>query len=135
MDPIINWIEQNLLLTIIGAVTIVQIVPIEINPWSWIGGLIKRGIGIADLQKELDELKNDVQQDKVDNWRWNILDFGNTCRNDRRHTKEEWAHVIDQLKQYESYCERNKIDNGRIEEESKYLRSLYQERLQKNDFL
>lgn len=132
---IMAWIQSNLALTIIGAVTIIQISPIKIDPWSWLLKQIRIGLGIEELKKEIDEIKKDAQDDRVDNWRWNILDFGNSCRNDRRHSKEEWGHVIDQMKKYEKYCEKNQIENGVIEEESKYLRSLYQERLERNDFL
>ena len=76
-----------------------------------------------------------MEQEKADNKRWNILDFANSCRNGRRHTKDEWHHVIDQLKDYETFVEERGLDNGVMEEEAKYLRRLYAERCEKNDFL
>lgn len=90
---------------------------------------------VGDLENTMLELKRDFEEEKVSTMRWNILDFANSCRNDRKHTKEEWQHVISQLKEYEVFIEEREIDNGVIEEEAKYLRMLYAERNLKNDFL
>ena len=127
--------------TLLWSVTLIQIAPIHINPWIAILRLI-RGVLIGDLEKSLEEVKQDllglrqdVEQEKADNKRWNILDFANSCRNGRRHTKDEWHHVIDQLKEYEVFVEERGLDNGVMEEEAKYLRRLYAERCEKNDFL
>lgn len=132
---IFEWMKNNLMLTIIGAVTLIQFTPIQINPWSWLLNQIKNGLGISDLQKEIDEIKKDARAERVDSWRWNILNYGNSCRNGVLHSKEEWEHTIDQIKKYESECAKNNITNGVIEEETKYLRDLYRERLERNDFL
>lgn len=117
-----------------GAITLIEVVPIKINPWSkllkWLGNAIN-----GEIRKELGALKTDFQEERANTWRWNILDFANSCRNGRRHTQEEWKYVIDQIEKYEAYVFRNKITNGVIKEESKYLRRLYQERCDKNDFL
>lgn len=117
-----------------GAVTIIQIVPIKINPWTallkWISKIL-----IGDLKAELTELKTDFEITKANNMRWEILSFANGCRHNQKHTREEWFHVISQIKEYESYVEEKGIDNGVIEEDSKYLRSLYREISIKNDFL
>lgn len=119
---------------LVGGVTLIQIAPIQVNPWSAVLRLI-RGVLVGGLEDSLAELKRDFEEETVTNKRWNILDFANSCRNNRKHSKDEWRHVIDQLKEYETYTEEHHIDNGVIEEEAKYLRKLYQERCEKNDFL
>ncbi len=119
---------------LIGVITLVQIVPIQINPWSYIMGLIRTSL-VGDLEKQVADLTKDMLDEKVNNKRWNILDFANTCRQGRRHTKEEWEHCLEELSWYESYCERHNIPNGVMEETSKYLRGLYQKILHENDFL
>lgn len=130
----IDFVSHNPWFTLFGAVTLIQIAPIKIDPWKWVLRFIKKAI-IGDLEQEIKELKKDVEQEKIDNKRWNILDFANSCRNNRRHTKEEWCHCLSQLKEYETFCEEKHIDNGVIEEDAKYLRELYHERCMKNDFL
>ena len=121
--------------------TIVQIAPIKLNPWTvifkWFGRAINGELfkKFDTLEKELQDVKREFEVKNANDKRWDILDFSNSCRNGRKHGREEWEHVIDQLKQYETYVKEHKIDNGVIEEETRYLRALYRERLEKNDFL
>lgn len=134
MADFIDWCLHNPWFTLFGGMTIIQFMPIKINPWSAIGKFIKKCI-VGDLEKKVDALTADVEQERIDTKRWNILDFANSCRNGRAHTKEEWNHCLSQLKEYDDYCELNHISNGVITEDGKYLRELYQERNLKNDFL
>lgn len=131
---LLRFCADNPWITLIGTVTIIQVVPIRINPWSTLLSWIRRGI-LGDLETDVKELKRDFDEEKVNSKRWNILDFANSCRNGRLHTREEWQHVISQLKEYEVLTEVKGIENGVIEEEAKYLRKLYAERNEKNDFL
>ena len=115
------------------AITLVEIVPIKVNPWSailkWIGNKTT-----GNLREVVTELKKDFEDYRANALRWDILDFANSCRNGREHSKDEWRHVLDQLKFYEDYVEQHEIQNGVFEEDAKYLRELYQERNKKNDF-
>lgn len=124
-----------------GAVTLIEIVPIKINPWKWLFSWIGKVVNaedrknIQEMRKDLNELKRDFEEDKAKEKRWHILDFVNSCRHGRKHTREEWNHVITELADYESYTERKGIKNGVIEEDAKYLRKLYQENNDTNNFL
>lgn len=126
---------------LVGAITVIEIVPIKINPWrwlfQWIGNVVNAEDrkNITDIQKELKELKRDFEENKAQEKRWHILDFVNDCRLGTKHTREEWNHVLSELADYESYVERKKIPNGVIEEDSKYLRELFQECNRDNKFL
>lgn len=136
-----EFIKSNPGFILLGGITLVQVTPIKIDPWTklikWLGQLLS-----GHLQKQLDDLTSDMMcikrdlDNKVTNdMRWNILDFSNSCKNGRQHTREEWHHVISQLAEYEELIESKKFVNGVMVEESKYLKELYQERNQKNDFL
>lgn len=120
----------NPLVLIFGGLTLVEWVPVKIYPWQWISNLF-----FGSIRKEIQALRTDVTEMKVENWRWNVLDFANSCKNGRKHTLDEWKHSIAQLAEYEDYIERNKITNGVFEEDAKYLRKEYQEHCRKNDFL
>lgn len=113
-----------------GTVTLIEIVPVKLHPWRWIANLI-----FGSIRSELKELRQELTEMKVQNWRWNVLDFANSCKNNRRHTLDEWKHTISQLAEYESYIEENNITNGVFEEDAKYLRDEYQEHCKKRDFL
>lgn len=48
---------------------------------------------------------------------------------DISHSREEWNHVLNTIKRYEIFCEKNEIANGVIEENSSYLRELHKQLL------
>lgn len=119
---------------IVSATTLIEIVPIKINPIRWTLSKIGNAM-TGDIRKELNEVKSELRETKVQNWRWNVLDFANSCRNGRRHSHDEWCHTISQLAEYENYIERNEITNGVFEEDARYLREEYQAHCRNNDFL
>ena len=121
-------------IVLFGAITLIEVTPIKINPWGalfrWIGKAVN-----GDIQKDLAELKRDFEETKAQDKRWRILDFSRSCRNGVQHSREEWKHVISELAEYEQYTEKKRISNGVMEEDAKYLRELYRERNMRNDFL
>ena len=119
---------------IVSATTLIEIVPIKINPIRWTLSKIGNAM-TGDIRKELNEVKSELRETKVQNWRWNVLDFANSCRNGRRHSHDEWCHTISQLAEYENYIERNEITNGVFEEDARYLREEYQAHCRNNAFL
>ena len=129
-----QFIIDHLDVVILGLFTLIEITPVKINPWTKILRFLGNSIN-GDIRKDVTELKRDFEETKAKDMRWHILDFSNSCRHGRMHSREEWVHVIEQLKEYEVYTETKEIENGVIEEEAKYLRRLYQERCEKNDFL
>lgn len=130
----LQFFLNNFDLVLLGSITLIQIAPIKINPWTKVSKCIEEKIN-GDIKKDVAELKRDFEETKANDMRWYILNFANSCRNNVRHSKEEWEHLLSQLKEYETYTKAKEINNGVIEEDAKYLRNLYQERCIKNDFL
>lgn len=134
-------IFTNPTVIIFGAITLFEIVPIKINPWStlfrWIGRAINGELKeqLSDLRSDVSELKSDFEIKKAEDMRWEILEFANTCRIGNEHSKDEWRHIMNQVSEYEEYTERKGITNGVIEEDTRFLRELYHERNLRNDFL
>ncbi len=90
---------------------------------------------VGSIKAEVEEVKREFEVKNADDWRWDILDFFNSSINNRRHYKEEWEHVINQVKKYERYVEVHEIDNGVLEEASTWLRNEYHKHIMANDFL
>lgn len=90
---------------------------------------------VSNVQEEVVVVKREFELKNANDWRWDILDFFNSSRNNRRHSKEEWDHAIDQVKKYERHVEIHDIDNGVLEEASSWLRNEYQKHIIANDFL
>lgn len=144
LTDLINALDDiltNPTVVLIGATALIQVAPIQFNPWSkilsWISeainGDIRRDVTLLIQRQE--ELKHDFEETKAQEKRWHILEFANSCRKNEKHDKEEWEHVISDLKEYEDYVKAKNLPNGVIEENTKYLRELYHERIKENDFL
>jgi hypothetical protein len=127
---------------IIFLATIIQVVPIKINPWSWIGRAIGRAINGEVLEK-VEKLSCDVKQIKEDDdeqWaslsRTHILRFGDEILHGVSHSKEHFDQILLDISNYEKYCDthphyRNNIANATIEQ----IKETYQSCLKKNKFL
>lgn len=137
---ILDDILTNPTVVLIGATTLIQVAPIQFNPWSKILSWISEAIN-GDIRRDVtllvqcqEELKHDFEESKAQEKRWHILEFANSCRKGEKHDKEEWDHVITDLEDYEKYIAAKGLTNGVIGENTKYLRELYHERLKDDDF-
>ena len=98
-------------------------------------GLYEKAQSVQDMQEKLDKLAKDFESHKVDSWRSEILEFANSCMNRRKHTKEEFDHIISVHDDYAEYVKTNKIENGQVDLAYEYIEKLYQRCLEKNSFL
>lgn len=122
--------------------SIVQISPIEIKPWSAIARAIGRAIN-ADVLKGLEMVKKDladhIRTDEVrdaDEHRARILRFNNELLRDVPHTKEEFIEVLADIDFYERYCRDHKdYKNNRAVHAIANISRTYDDRLRKRDFL
>ena len=141
LQEILKWAIQHVGGIILALSVFIQITPIKINPWStlfkWIGNLIT-----ADTRKDIKDVKEIVTDQQItidenekDRIRWEVLDFANSCRNGRRHTKDEYQHIIALRDKYDHLLEKTGDVNGVFEAEYQYILKLYAERQDKNDFL
>lgn len=128
--------------------TLFQIAPVKINPWSWIAKCIGRAFN-ADVLKELQDLKSEQQQtrtklddhinadamNKADERRANILRFNNELIRGLPHTKEEFVEILTDIDVYERYCrEHPEYENNRAVHAIANIGRVYDSRLEKNDF-
>ena len=135
------WCKEHIWPILIGLSFIIQITPIKLNPWStllgWIGKLLN-----GDLNKKIDKLTSDMKdlsaqckEDEKDRIRWEILDFANSCRNGRLHTKDEFQHIITLKDKYKKLLQETNDTHGVFDAEYDYIKKIYTERQEKNDFL
>lgn len=122
--------------------TLVQIAPIKINPWSWLGRAIGRVINGEVLEK-VETLTNDVAKNKADDdeqWaslsRTHILRFGDEIRHGVVHSKEHFDQVLLDISKYERYCDSHKdYLNDVAHATIKLIKNTYQKCLEENNFL
>lgn len=142
IDPAAVWEVVKWALSALAACGIViDLTPgIKFQPVRWgikrLGNLINAGVNeqYEKIQKRLDELQKEVTEFKVDSWRTEILDFSDSCMNHRRHTKEQFDHVIEILDRYDKYITENKLTNGQVDVAHEYILEIYKQCIRENDF-
>ena len=129
--------------------TLVQIAPVKINPWSAVAKALGRAIN-GEVMGKLEEM-GQVQQDtqrrldahiKVDDeraadmHRARILQFNNELIRNIPHTREEFIEILAEIDGYERFCcEHPDYPNSRAVHAVANISRVYDERLQKHDFL
>lgn len=115
--------------------TLVQIAPVKINPWSWLARAIGRAVN-AEVIKKLDDHITMDDRRTADGHRTRILHFNNEMLRDINHTKEEFTEVLAEIDAYEKYCrEHPEYPNNRAVLAIENIREVYKERLKLHDFL
>lgn len=120
MDAIIESLKNNTgwyTTVLVAILTLIQITPIKINPWSWIlkkvGALLFGEINtkIDAISKDVENLKKESAENNAINVRVRILDFA-----EKIHTnpsKEQFEQSMGDVDKYEKYCkEHEEFANG-----------------------
>lgn len=129
--------------------TLIQITPIKINPWSALARMLGRAFNgevirmlseVKTAQKSTsDRLNEHIRMDderNADEHRAKILRFNNELIRDLPHTKEEFVDILADIDRYERYCTQHpEYKNNRAVHAIANIGRVYDERLQKHDFL
>ena len=86
------------------------------------------------LNIQIQNISDRNDENEKDRIRWEILDFANSCRNGRRHTKDEYEHIFRMNDKYHKMLGKEET-NSYFEAEYEYIKHLFAERQEKNDFL
>ena len=134
---------------LVALLSIVEITPLKVNPWSRLASWLGRAIN-SDVIKELETVKTNQAETRerleehistndkreADNCRARILRFNNELIREIPHTKEEFLDALKDIDEYERYCrEHTDYANGRAIHAIANIGRVYDERLQKRDFL
>ena len=115
--------------------TLVQISPIKVNPWSWLARTIGKAIN-AELTEKLEAHITMDDRRTADLHRARILHYNNELLRDIPHTKEEFIEILAEIDSYEKYCDTHPdYPNNRAGLAIENIKENYKERLKKHDFL
>ena len=129
--------------------TLVQIAPIKINPWSALCKAIGRALN-ADILQDLQYIKAEQKRTQAmldehiavdderaaDMHRMRILQFNNELLRSIPHTREDFIEILLEIDKYEAYCrEHQEYKNNRAVHAVNNISRVYDERLEKHDFL
>lgn len=135
--------------------SIIQLAPIKINPWSALWKLLCRGFAAvgralnADVLTELETLKRGQQENRehleehiriaderrADDHRAAILHFNVELIQGLPHTREDFIEVLTEIDKYEDYCQTHpRYENNRAVCAIQNIKRVYAQRMEKNDF-
>lgn len=127
---------------LVALMSLVQLAPVKINPWSALAKALGRAIN-ADLMQELAATKTALDKHikidderNADGHRAKILAFNTELLRGQDHTREDFIEVLSEIDFYESYCrEHPEYKNSRAVHAIANIGRVYDNRLKKHDFL
>ena len=129
--------------------TLVQITPVRINPWSAIGRIIGNTMNkdvmenletvksdVKNLKEKHEELRNRMDKDDADECRTRILRFADELRRGVEHSEEFFNQILDDISDYERYCsEHPEYKNSKAVNAIPKIDKVYQKCMEENSFL
>lgn len=113
---------------LLALLTIIQIAPIKVNPWS----KIARSIGHAMNVEIMDKLNESEATDA----RYRIIRFDDEVRHHVKHTEEHFNQIMTDIDEYERYCSTHPhYKNSKAVMAIKNVRRIYQKCRKENSFL
>ena len=103
---VLKLIQHNPKITtvvIVLLLSFVEVSKIKINPWSSIGKLFGKFLGISAVSNKLDALEKKVDENQATTIRVRILQFENELQEGRKKSKDSWDQVMDDIRRYELY--------------------------------
>ena len=120
----------------------IKIPKLEINVWNLIGRAIGRSINrevmdrVNALAKEVDELKKEEELERVRFARQRILRFNDEKKKKKRHSKEHFDEILDDITLYENYCaDHEDYENNKAVLAIGTIKEVYKQCLKTHDFL
>ena len=132
IEDILSFMYLHPEITVIGAVTLIQIAPIKIDPWTKIAKWLRKAI-VGDveakmdrLSEKVDRLEERVEEDQAKQARTHILRFASELYENRTHSQEYFQEILDEIKAYTKYCDDHpRFLNGRTEQACKQIKEVH----------
>lgn len=108
--------------------TVVELVPIKINPWRWLLDIIGKAL--------TKDISDKLEQKDAEDARNHILRFGDEIKNKVRHSEEYFNQILDDITKYEQYCDQHPdFKNARTMATKQIIKDVYAKCLKEKDFL
>jgi len=122
-------------LWLVIALSLVQIAPIKLNPWTWLAKWVGKAMN-GDLVREVRDLREDFDISLANQARTRILRFNDELLRKDRHSKEMFDSVLEDVDFYERYClDHPKYKNSKAVLAIANIKRCYEKCEQDNDFL
>lgn len=150
--PFLDWLYGNWGWVIAVFCVFFEIAPIKLHPvttlLNWIGkrltGDLRRDVeqlrketveNYKQMETRLDQTDRAIDEQRMASIKAVVLDFANSCRNGRKHSREEFVYILKENDEYEMLIEKYGLKNNWYTEDFKYIERIYQECMAENKFL
>lgn len=134
---------------VIVLMTLIEITPIKINPWSaimkFLGSRLNSDVTArldtmqqcqTETREKLDKHIKDDDERNANLLRTQILRFNDELVHDKRHTKEHFDEILKTIRDYEDYCKAHTdYKNSVCVHAIANINRVYDELLESHDFL
>lgn len=134
---------------LIVILTILQIAPIKINPWSKIASAIGKALnknleeevlslktGLEETNKKVDNLTEKFYENSAIQSRSRILRFGDEVSHGTNHSRDHFQQILRDITDYDLYCaDHPNFKNNVTQITSERIREDYKNRDMTNSFL
>lgn len=129
--------------------TMIQITPIKLKPWSWLARKFGKAINgditdkFDDLSNKIDKLENNVERLRAECdereatlCRSHILRFGDEILHGNMHSFESFQSILIDIDTYEDYCSTHPLYMNNLAEVTiDLIKKTYKECFDKKNFL
>ncbi len=122
--------------------TLLEMAPVRINPWSALGRAVGRAINrevldkVDVLEADVRSIRGDIEEQAAVDCRARILRFGDEVLHGYEHSKDHFDQILRDVDGYERYCAAHpEFENNVTELTSRRIKDVYMKRLDENDFL
>lgn len=149
---IYNMLKDNggaISMWIFVGLTICQIAPIKINPWSYILSWIGQKVNVVMMDSitalndkvdaqaiEIKKLATEISDNNAMNSRYRIIRFGDEILMGTRHSRDHFDQILVDIDVYEAYCKSHPdFINNKGQNAMALIQETYQKCLHDKDFL
>ena len=76
--------------------TLIQVTPLKLNPWSTIAKALGKALTVDVLDK--------LDENTASTCRYRLIRFDDELRHHVKHTEEHFGQILDDITTYERYC-------------------------------
>ena len=119
----------------VALLTLIQIAPVKVDPWSAIAKALGRAIN-GEVLKEVTDTKSQLEEHILTDSRSKILGFNRELLQHQKHTREDFIELLGVIDSYEDYCETHPdYKNSRCGHAGANIARVYDQLLVTGDFL
>lgn len=116
--------------------SIIQIAPIKLNPWSWLKAFFSMPKRMETLEHKITMLEAADDENMAIQARVRILRFADEVRNGHQRGEESYQQTLLDIDRYRRYCDRHpEFKNEKSVSAIRAVRALYDQHKQANDFI